>query len=282
MAVGRLVLGVVCTFTAGGLLFVQPPVTGPHGSHDRYQLRSQGEVPQVTVFDQSEVVAPTMATSSASTSILIGVFLGLLVGLTGYAAPAEANARGVFEYLRPTATDGKLEDWDKNEVDNLKRMSADAKKQYKSVKAADDAAEAAAKALMKPNYDRVSTGGGNYKQYKMDLAYPIKTIPDRDDGTYDFGINAPKTKVKKGLGGRYSALQPISNGVDEEEKAAVQKSMAAMITKPTKYGNFYGSARFPSPYPYKEQPRFREKVFGEYGQKVADALNAQEAAAKKN
>jgi hypothetical protein len=281
MAVGRsvvLLLGVACAFTAGGLLFTQPAVTGPHGTH---QPRSLGEVPQVTAFDQSEVAAPAVATSSASTSILIGVFLGLLVGLTGYATPAEAKARGVFEYLAPTATDGKLQDWDKLEIDNLAALKADAKKRYKAVKRADAAAEAAAKALMKPNYDRVSTGGGNYKQYKMDLAYPIKTIPDRDDGTYDFGINAPKTKRKKGLGGRYSALQPISNGVDEEEKAAVLESMKAMITKPTKYGNFYGSARFPAPYPYKEQPRFREKVFGEYGQKAADALNAQEAAAKK-
>merc|ERR1712187_101221 len=247
-----------------------------------------GEVPQATAFEQSEVVAPTAATSSASTSILVGVFLGLLVGLTSAATPAAAKARGILEYIqgpeisnRIGALNQKNVDWDKAELDHIAALKADAKKRYKAVKAKNDADEKAADALMKPNYARVSTGGGNYKQYKMDLAYPIKTIPDRDDGTYDFGINAPTTKKKKGLGGRYSALQPISNGVDEEEKAEVQKQLAAMITKPTKYGNFYGSARFPAPYAYKEQPRFREKVFGEYGQKAADALNAQEAAAKK-
>merc|ERR1712146_787855 len=82
-----------------------------------------------------------------------------------------------------------------------------------------------------------------------------------------------------GLGGRYSALLPISNGfTSEAEKQKVKEDFAWFITKPTKYGNFYSGS---APYKYVEQPRFREKMFGEYGQKQADYENAKEAAAKK-
>merc|ERR1712061_180765 len=99
---------------------------------------------------------------------------------------------------------------------------ADAKKRYKAYKQSTEDSEKAAKALMKPNYDGSSTGAGNYKQYKMDLAYPIKNIPDRDDGTYDFGKKAPPPK-KAGLGGPVSALLPVSNGFNTEaEKKAVR------------------------------------------------------------
>merc|ERR1712187_289753 len=140
----------------------------------------------------------------------------------------------------------------------LKRVSdkkAAAKKSYKAFKAKNERDEAAAKGLRKPNYARGSTGCG----------------------TYNFGKKAPPPR-KMGLGGRYSALQPISNGfTSEAEKKKVQEDFSWFISKGTRYGNFYNAA---APYAYVEQPRFREKMFGEYGQKQADYENAKEAAAK--
>merc|ERR1712187_34225 len=139
-------------------------------------------------------------------SILIGICLGLLVGLTTSVAPAQAKeARGILEYFPNGPVfknpDGSKKVYNENRGDpdlyELKvkaDMKADAKKRYKAYKQSTEDSEAAAKALMKPNYGRASTGAGNYKQYKMDLAYPIKSVPDRDDGTYDGPLQQPPQK----------------------------------------------------------------------------------------
>jgi len=276
----------VCAFTAGGLLFAMPSAPGSRGA---LRPRSLSEAP--TFFTDAKVTeTPGVVTGRMPQSLFVGICLGLLVALTSSAAPAQAtSARGILEYL-PTADIYKNRDGSKPqrnfadvdpdlyELKGKADMKADAKKRFKDYKKTVDASEAAAKALMKPNYGRASTGAGNYKQYKMDLAYPIKAIPDRDDGTYDFGPRAPPPQ-KPGLGGGYSALLPISGGFrNEAEKTRVQEEYNWFITKPTKYGNFYSAS---APYKYSEQPRFREKMYGEYGQKAADYENAKEAAAKK-
>jgi len=159
-----MMVGLGCMLTAGGLLFTQP-APGQHSGRSVVSSPVLGAQQQVSIAEVGDAKSSAEASGffgSVFRNISLGIVLGLVVGLSGMTAAEAKYDPNSFDLATATPEEWKAF---KKEEFNFSTARTFTKEQDKK-------------------YARASTGQGVYKQYKLDFASPIKTIPANDPGYY--------------------------------------------------------------------------------------------------
>jgi len=167
-----------CMLTAGGLLFSQP-VLGQRSGRSAVSSPLSGAQQQASIVqaDGTQSTAEEEGGFHAFRNICLGIALGLVVGLTGMSSAQAKYDPNNFD-LR-TATPEEFKKFKKEEYQAATSRTFTQEQDKK--------------------YARTSTGAGVYKQYKMDFASPIKSIPEDDPGYYPkvVDFNNPPDAIKE-------------------------------------------------------------------------------------
>mmetsp|Transcript_103612 Transcript_103612/g.231352 ORF Transcript_103612/g.231352 Transcript_103612/m.231352 type:complete len:243 (+) Transcript_103612:67-795(+) len=167
-----------CMLSAGGLLFSQP-APGQHSGRSAVSSPLLGTQQQASIVqaDGTQSTAEEEGGFHVFRNICLGIALGLAVGLSGMSSAEAKYDPNNFDLK--TATPEEWKKFKKEEF-NASTSRTFTKEQDKK-------------------YARSSTGAGVYKQYKMDFASPIKTIPEDDPGYYPkvVDFNNPPAPVRE-------------------------------------------------------------------------------------
>uniref|UniRef100_A0A7S4T1N7 Uncharacterized protein n=1 Tax=Alexandrium monilatum TaxID=311494 RepID=A0A7S4T1N7_9DINO len=198
---------VALAWTTGSLLFVQPAPGARAGPNAGAEALRQAGLPSSPL----DVLEPAAVEGSSLRGLVLGLALGLVVGLAGVSFPGAARAEGVKapdDYdIRKGQSEEERKAWNaaKAKIWNVRQFSSPPDKKYSIP----------------------TTGAGRYKQFGIDFASPIPTIPNTNDGTYPL------------------PARPAEPEFEFEKK--FKKMIAEGKLKAGKYGNYYSPS---SPYPY--------------------------------